>query len=144
MEDALLSGLGPSTNILCTQPRRISALSVAERVADEIDEPIGQLIGYQIRMEAKKSRNTKLMFCTTGIILRRLQDDPELDGVSHVIVDEVHERQWEIDFLLISLRRLLTTTRADLKVILVSRIVIKYNVFVIIPLYLTSCCCNIY
>lgn len=100
-------------------------MSVAERVADEIDEPIGQLVGYQIRMEAKKSRNTKLMFCTTGIILRRLQDDPELDGVSHVIVDEVHERQWEIDFLLISLRRLLTTTRADLKVILVSNLVIK-------------------
>ena len=96
-------------------------MSVAERVADEMDDTIGGQVGYHIRMEAKKSKHTKLLFCTTGVVLRRLQDDPNLEGVTHVIVDEVHERQWEIDFLLITLRKLLNTTRStDLKVILVS------------------------
>jgi len=54
-----------------------------------------------------------------GVILRRLQDDPELTGVTHIVVDEVHERQWQIDFLLIALRKLIQTTRRDLKIILV-------------------------
>ncbi len=116
-----MSGCGDKTNILCTQPRRISALSVAERVAEEMNETIGHQVGYHIRMEAKKSKHTKLLFCTTGVILRRLHDDPNLEGITHVIVDEVHERQWEIDFLLIALRRLLNRTRkTDLKVVLVS------------------------
>lgn len=86
-----------------------------------MDDDVGKLVGYHIRMESKKSKETKLLFCTTGVVLRRLQDDPNLEGVTHVIVDEVHERQWEIDFLLIVLRKLLSTTRStDLKVILVS------------------------
>ena len=70
-------------------------------------------------MEAKRSKNTKLLFCTTGVILRRLQDDHNLKSVTHVIVDEVHERQVQTDVLLIALRQLLRTTRRDLKVILV-------------------------
>ena len=56
-------------------------------------DTLGKGVGYQIRMEAKRSEQTKLLFCTTGIILRRLQDDSSLTGISHVIVDEVHERQ---------------------------------------------------
>ena len=119
MEEGLEGGYGDKTSIICTQPRRISALSVAERVAEEMSENIGEHVGYQIRMEAKKSNKTKLMFCTTGVILRRLQDDPNLEGVTCVCVDECHERQWQIDFLLIALRRLLQTTRKDLKVVLV-------------------------
>jgi ATP-dependent RNA helicase DHX29 len=120
LEDAFERGYGDKVSIICTQPRRISALSVAERVAEEMDERIGKHVGYQIRMEAKRSKDTKLMFCTTGVVLRRLQDDPDLKGITHVIVDECHERQWQIDFLLIALRRLLQTTRKDLKVILMS------------------------
>jgi ATP-dependent RNA helicase DHX29 len=120
LEDALLHGRGDAVNILCTQPRRVAATSVAERVAEEMCEPsIGQMVGYQIRMEAKRSSRTKLLFCTTGIVLRRLQEDSTLKGVSHVIVDEVHERQQQTDVLLIALRRLLNTARPDLKVILV-------------------------
>ena len=119
LEEAFLSGVGDQTSIICTQPRRISALSVAERVAEEMDERIGQHVGYHIRMETKRSKDTKLMFCTTGVVLRRLQDDPDLKGVTHVIVDECHERQWQIDFLLIALRRMLQGKRKDLKVILV-------------------------
>ena len=80
---------------------------------------LGNQVGYQIRMESKRSKNTKLLFCTTGVILRRLQDDHELKSITHVIVDEVHERQVQTDVLLIALRQLLRTTRRDLKVILV-------------------------
>ena len=119
LEEALESGIGEKVNIICTQPRRVAAISVAERVSEQMNEKIGGSIGYHIRMESKKSKHTKLMFCTTGVILRRLQDDPDLKGVTHVCVDEVHERQWQIDFLLISLRRLITTSRKDLKIVLV-------------------------
>lgn len=122
LEDALLSGQGDNVSIVCTQPRRISAMSVAERVADEMCDNVGGLVGYQIRMESRRSKATKLMFCTTGVLLRRLQDDPKLEGTTHVIVDEVHERQWQIDFLLIVLRQLSATHRPDLKILLVRKV----------------------
>lgn len=120
LEEALLQGLGDTTQIICTQPRRVAATSLAERVAEEMCDKIGQQVGYQIRMESKRSSQTRLLFCTTGVILRRLQDDPLLSGVTHVICDEVHERSSQIDLLLIILRQLLQTTRQDLKVILMS------------------------
>lgn len=82
-------------NIVCTQPRRISAIGVAERVAAERDEGIGGTIGYQIRLESKMSSKTRLTFCTTGILLQRLSASFELPDVTHVIVDEVHERSAE-------------------------------------------------
>jgi ATP-dependent RNA helicase DHX29 len=82
LEDALLDGRGNATQILVTQPRRVAATSVAERVSEEMCEPrLGGLVGYQIRMEAVRSAGTKLLFCTTGIVLRRLQDDRTLKGV---------------------------------------------------------------
>ena len=68
----------------------MAATSVAERVAEEMAEPaLGQTVGYQIRLEAKRSTKTRLLFCTTGVIMRRLQDDPTLKGISHICVDEV-------------------------------------------------------
>jgi ATP-dependent RNA helicase DHX29 len=121
LEEALGSGFGDKISILCTQPRRVSAISVAERVSDEFcDASVGETVGYHIRLESKRSARTRLLFCTTGVVLRRLQDDPSLEGVTHVLVDEVHERQWQIDFLLIALRQLIHTTRKDLKIVLVS------------------------
>ena len=84
---------------MCTQPRRVAAISVAERVSEEWgEESVGKLVGYQIRMEVKRSSDTRILFCTTGVILRRLIEDKELTGISHVVVDEVHERQvsWEV------------------------------------------------
>lgn len=105
--------------VICTQPRRISAIGVAERVADERAEKIGNTVGYQIRLENKISSSTRLTFCTTGILLRRLQTDPMLESVSHVLVDEVHERSEESDFLLLILKEILAK-RSDMRVILMS------------------------
>eukprot|EP00976_Prorocentrum_cordatum_P065939 1178109-Prorocentrum_minimum.AAC.1 len=68
---------------------------------------VGQTVGYSIRGESKTSYETCLLFCTTGILLRRLEEDPQLSGTTHVLVDEVHERTLEGDFLLLTLRRLL-------------------------------------
>ncbi|KAM7349281.1 putative ATP-dependent RNA helicase DHX57 [Cochliomyia hominivorax] len=109
----------PHVEVICTQPRRLSAIGVAERVADERAERIGQTVGYQIRLENKISSATRLTFCTTGILLRRLASDPLLESVTHIIVDEVHERSEESDFLLMILKRILPA-RPDLKVILMS------------------------
>ncbi|TMW48422.1 hypothetical protein DOY81_006512 [Sarcophaga bullata] len=109
----------PHVEVICTQPRRLSAIGVAERVADERAERIGQTVGYQIRLENKISSATRLTFCTTGILLRRLASEPLLESVTHIIVDEVHERSEESDFLLMILKRIIPS-RPDLKVILMS------------------------
>ncbi|RLN45151.1 hypothetical protein BBJ28_00025681, partial [Nothophytophthora sp. Chile5] len=119
LDDYIERGAGGECNIICTQPRRIAAIGVATRVAQERCENIADIVGYQIRMDAKKSANTRLLFCTTGVLLRRLLNDRELSGVSHVIVDEVHERNVDTDFLLSILRDLLPQ-RPDLRVILMS------------------------
>ncbi|KAK7491702.1 hypothetical protein BaRGS_00016958 [Batillaria attramentaria] len=106
--------------ILCTQPRRIAALSVAERVAAERAERIGQTVGYQIRLESKVSPKTLLTFCTNGVLLRTLMGGiAPLSTVTHVIVDEVHERDRFSDFLLTCLKEALPRFK-HLKVILMS------------------------
>ena len=119
LERALAGGDASVTGILCTQPRRISAISVAARVAQERGEDLGESVGYQIRLEAKRSKRTRLLFCTTGVLLRRLATEPTLASVSHVFVDEIHERGMNEDFLLVVLRDLLPK-RPDLKVVLMS------------------------
>ena len=120
LEEAFAQGIGDTTSVLCTQPRRVAAVSVAERVAEELGEAaVGHVVGYSIRGETRRSASTRLLFCTTGVMLRRLIDDPALQGISHVVVDEVHERQWQIDILLVILRSLIATTRPDLKIVLV-------------------------
>lgn len=72
LEEEIEAGRGVDCNIICTQPRRISAMSVAARVAAERGDALGQSVGYQIRLEAKRSAQTRLLFCTTGVLLRRL------------------------------------------------------------------------
>jgi DEAD/DEAH box helicase len=144
LEQSLTNGRGNEIGIICTQPRRISAISVAERVAEEMCVNIGDIVGYQIKGEASKSRRTKLLYCTTGIILRRLQDDPELSGVTTVILDEVHERSWQIDFLLVALRKLVFSSRSDLKIVLVSQDVSFISIEKVSKINLFSCttCCR--
>ncbi|KAJ0012415.1 hypothetical protein NQD34_016749 [Periophthalmus magnuspinnatus] len=118
--DASLRGPADQVaNIICTQPRRISAISVAQRVAQERAESLGKSVGYQIRLESVRSSSTRLLYCTTGVLLRRLEGEADLKGVTHVIVDEVHERTEESDFLLLVLKDLIVQ-RPDLKIILMS------------------------
>lgn len=88
--------IGPTANILVTQPRRISAISVAERVASERCETAGQSVGYSVRLETSVSQQTQLLFVTPGVLMRRLQpkdddnaEDERLAEFTHIIMDEV-------------------------------------------------------
>lgn len=128
LDDMIQRKLGGAANIICTQPRRISALGLADRVSEERCLPVGDEVGYAIRGESKqKHGTTKITFVTTGVLLRRLQtsggsnDDllAALADVSHVVVDEVHERSLDTDFLLVLLRDVLKR-RKNLKVVLMS------------------------
>ena len=88
---------------MVTQPRRISAVSVAERMAEERCEELGQSTGYSVRFESWLPRPYgSALFCTVGVLLRKLEGG--LRGVSHLIVDEIHERDLNSDFLLVLLR----------------------------------------
>ncbi|XLU52381.1 hypothetical protein S245_047029, partial [Arachis hypogaea] len=119
LESETEAGRGAGCNIICTQPRRISAMSVSERVAAERGEKLGESVGYKVRLEGMKGRDTPLLFCTTGVLLRRLLVDRTLNGVTHVVVDEIHERGMNEDFFLIVLKELLPR-RPDLRLILMS------------------------
>ena len=87
LDSLILSNRGSQTSIIVTQPRRISAISVAARVSQERLEDGS--VGYAIRGESKQNENTKLLFCTTGVVLRRLSSGDNLEHVSHIVVDEV-------------------------------------------------------
>uniref|UniRef100_A0A8C3JHZ4 ATP-dependent RNA helicase DHX29 n=1 Tax=Calidris pygmaea TaxID=425635 RepID=A0A8C3JHZ4_9CHAR len=124
LEDLLLDEGSTKCNIVCTQPRRISAVSLATRVCEELGCESGpggknSLCGYQIRMESRTGEATRLLYCTTGVLLRKLQEDGLLSSISHVIVDEVHERSVQSDFLLVILKEILHK-RSDLHLILMS------------------------
>ncbi|CAF0903640.1 unnamed protein product [Brachionus calyciflorus] len=117
-ESYLENHRGSECNIIVTQPRRISAVSVAERVAFEQCEDLGDTVGYSVRFESILPRPYGgILFCTVGVLLRKLENG--LRGVSHVIVDEIHERDINTDFLLVLLRDMVTIYK-DLKVILMS------------------------
>eukprot|EP00937_MAST-01D_sp_MAST-1D-sp2_P000724 g724.t1 len=119
LDSFIQRGRGGECSIVCTQPRRIAAMGVAARVADERTEQVGGTVGYQVRMDKKATSATRLLFCTTGVLLRKMLNDRQLVGVTHLLVDEVHERSIETDFLLSIVRDLLPRRR-DLRVILMS------------------------
>ncbi|XP_036850107.1 ATP-dependent RNA helicase DHX30 isoform X1 [Manis javanica] len=107
LERYVTEGRGACCNVIITQPRRISAVSVAQRVSHELGPSLRRNVGFQVRLESKPpARGGALLFCTVGILLRKLQSNPGLEGVSHIIVDEVHERDVNTDFLLILLKGL--------------------------------------
>jgi HrpA-like RNA helicase len=109
-----------SATIVVTQPRRISAISVAERVASEqCLEPIGGMVGYQVRLESAMSSSTQLLFLTPGVLLRKLQSSPMLREFNYIIIDEIHERDKYTEFLLIALKEILPS-RPDLRIVLMS------------------------
>ncbi|MED6135095.1 hypothetical protein PIB30_042981 [Stylosanthes scabra] len=108
---------GAVCKIVCTQPRRISATSVSDRIASERGEAIGESVGYKIRLESKGGRNSSIVLCTTGVLLRVLvskgsssktgpmKDD--ISGITHIIMDEIHERDRYSDFMLAIIRDML-------------------------------------
>ncbi len=102
-----------------TQPRRIAARTVAERIAQELDSELGDLVGYQVRFTRKSSRATRLKVMTDGVLLAEIAHDRDLRRYDTIIVDEAHERSLNIDFLLGYLRQL-TARRPDLKVLITS------------------------
>jgi len=107
-------------SVLVLEPRRIAARLAARRVAAELSEPVGHTVGYQVRFEEIAGPQTRLRFVTEGVLTRRMISDPELAGVSAVVLDEFHERHIETDLALALLRRLQRTKRPDLRIIVMS------------------------
>ncbi|XP_075953803.1 ATP-dependent RNA helicase DHX30 [Anarhichas minor] len=121
LEESVRGGEGATCNVLVTQPRRISAVSVAQRVAHEMGPALKSSVGYQVRLESRPPERSggALLFLTVGVLLRKLQSNPSLKGISHVVVDEVHERDVNTDLLLALLRSSLKEN-PDLRVVLMS------------------------
>jgi ATP-dependent helicase HrpB len=108
-----------SGEVVVLEPRRIAARLAARRVAWEIDEPVGQTVGYQVRFEEVVSQRTRLRFVTEGVLTRRLLSDPALKGVAAVVLDEFHERHLDSDLALALLKRL-QRTRPELRIVVMS------------------------
>ena len=107
-------------NVLVLEPRRLAVRLAARRVAQEMSEPLGETVGYQVRFEEVAGPRTRLRFLTEGILTRRLISDPLLAGVDAVVLDEFHERHLETDLALALLRRLQSTSRPDLRLVVMS------------------------
>jgi ATP-dependent helicase HrpA len=112
-------GRGVSGLIGHTQPRRIAASTVANRIAEELDSELGEIVGYRVRFTDKVGENSYIKLMTDGILLAEIQQDRFLTKYDTIIIDEAHERSLNIDFLLGYLKRLLPR-RPDLKVIITS------------------------
>ncbi len=102
-----------------TQPRRIAASSVATRIAEELQTPLGEVVGYKVRFHDRTSKSARVKLMTDGILLAETQTDPLLQAYDTIIIDEAHERSLNIDFLLGYIRQILPR-RPDLKVIVTS------------------------
>ncbi len=112
-------GAGGSGLIGHTQPRRIAASSVAKRIADELNSPLGEVVGFKVRFNDRLQPGASVKLMTDGILLAETQGDPDLRAYDTLIIDEAHERSLNIDFLLGYLRQLLPR-RPDLKIVVTS------------------------
>lgn len=112
-------GYGQYGMIGCTQPRRVAAMSVAKRVSEEMEVPLGSTVGYAIRFEDCTSKDTIIKYLTDGILLRESMADSQLDKYSCIIMDEAHERALNTDILLGLFKKILQRRR-DLKLIVTS------------------------
>ena len=115
----LEAGLGIEAKIGCTQPRRVAALSISKRIAEELRANWGREVGCKIRFDDRSSPHTYIKLMTDGILLAEAQGDPNLSEYNAIIIDEAHERSLNIDFLLGHLKNLLAR-RKDLKLIVTS------------------------
>lgn len=114
------AGLAGSRQIVVLQPRRVAARTVAQRVAWERNSKLGDEVGYQIRFDDRTSRGTRICFITEGVLLRWLQDDPELRDVGCLVFDEFHERNLLSDVALALAKRIQRERRPDLKLLVMS------------------------
>uniref|UniRef100_A0A8C2GLE7 RNA helicase n=1 Tax=Cyprinus carpio TaxID=7962 RepID=A0A8C2GLE7_CYPCA len=118
LDEFVQAGRASECNIVVTQPRRISAVSVSERVSFERGEEVGKSCGYSVRFESVLPRpHASILFCTVGVLLRKLESG--IRSISHVIVDEIHERDLNTDFLLVVLRDVVQAY-PDVRIILMS------------------------
>lgn len=111
--------MNPEHLIACTQPRRVAAISVSERVSDEMDVRLGEEVGYTIRFDDKSSPKTRLKYLTDGMLLREAMSDPLLSRYSVIVLDEAHERTVSTDILIGTIKQLLPK-RPDLRVVVMS------------------------
>jgi ATP-dependent helicase HrpB len=114
------AGIAAEGEILILEPRRIAARLAARQVASERGESLGEAVGYEVRFEKATGARTRLKYITEGILMRRLLSDPQLRGVSVVVLDEFHERHLEADFALALLKRLQQASRPDLRIVAMS------------------------
>jgi ATP-dependent helicase HrpB len=117
--EAGLAGAGRA-EVLVLEPRRLAARLAARRVAEELGERPGETVGYQVRFEEVAGPRTRIRYVTEGLLTRRLLSDPALPGVGAVVLDEFHERHLPGDLALAFLRRLQSTARPDLKLVVMS------------------------
>ena len=106
--------------IIMLEPRRLAARAAAERLASELGERVGETVGYRIRLDSKVGPNTRIEVVTEGILARRLQDDPALEGVGLVIFDEFHERSLDADLGLALALDAQSVLREDLRLLVMS------------------------
>ena len=106
--------------MLLLQPRRVAARAVAARLASSLGESVGETVGLRVRFESRVSRRTRIEVVTEGILIRRLQHDPELNGVGLVLFDEFHERSLNADLALALVREVQGALRDDLRVLIMS------------------------
>lgn len=111
--------MNPEGAIACTQPRRVAAMSVSERVAEEMDVTLGDEVGYTIRFDDMSSDKTRIKYLTDGMLLREAMSDPLLKKYSVIILDEAHERTVHTDILIGTIKELIPK-RPDLRVIVMS------------------------
>lgn len=109
-----------SGRVVVTQPSRIAARAAARRLAHLLGEPVGETVGYSVRGDRRTGRRTRVEIVTTGLLLRRIQHDPELAGVGAVVLDEVHERHLDADLTLALLVDIRTNLREDLSLVAMS------------------------
>jgi ATP-dependent helicase HrpB len=102
------------------EPRRIAAVAAAHRIAEENGWQVGRQVGYQVRFDNKSSKETRLLFLTEALLMRKLLQDPELTSVGAVILDEFHERSLHVDLALGALKELQELARPDLKIVVMS------------------------
>jgi HrpA-like RNA helicase len=113
--------VGSGKCIVCTQPRRVAAVTIAQKVASERNGPVGGEVGYSIRFEDKSSPVTRIKYSTDGVLLREFMSDPVVTKYDIVILDEAHERSLQTDILMGLLKQIqLNKSRDDLKIIVMS------------------------